>query len=239
MTGPRDASFPTCTQCGKPLTGAWFGIRDKQWCMSCGAERMAEIVAGATRAAASLDPVSSLQQDERGETSRTGDVDRALRLAAATIRTAAIRTAVGEADDPKNPTVDWCKGMLHAAHLIDRMLGDDPACGGTNAPQGDACSAKGGIESSADGLFRAAALDIGVPMAELRGRRRDPRTVRARDLVCARLRAAGLSLPTIGRLVNRDHSTVLYALRKMADPAATRARNKVRGQRAKLRGAAS
>ena len=209
-------SAPTCAKCDKPLTGAWFGIRDKQWCMSCGAERMAEIVAGATRAAASLD--------------RPGDVDRALRLAASTIR-----SNVGEvvAGARVESTAEWRQGMVHAARLIDRMLGVDQPDGDAPAPPPRAA-----IESSADGLFRAAVLDAGVPMAEIRGRGRDPRTVHARDLVCARLRAAGLSLPTIGRLVGRDHSTVLYALRKVADPEATRERNRARGSNAKKRHAA-
>ena len=145
-----------------------------------------------------------------------GDANQALQRAVNTIR-----THVGDYDDADS-TKEWRDGMLHAAFLVEQMI---------------STPSQSRIEASADDLLRAAALDAGIAIEALQGRGRDPRTIRARDLVCVRLRAAGLSLPTIGRLVKRDHSTVLYTLRKVADPVATRARNKVRGQRAKLRGA--
>jgi len=49
---------------------------------------------------------------------------------------------------------------------------------------------------------------------------REDRVVKARSAVIWVLRDAGLSLPHVGHLVHRDHSTVLTALRRVeADPA--------------------
>lgn len=142
------------------------------------------------------------------------DLDRELLRAAS-----AVRAQVGKQIES---TAEWREGMLHAANLVEQMA--CPAGRETNR-----------IEATADNLLRAAARDAKITIEALRGRGRDPRTIRARDLVCARLHAAGLSLPTIGRLVNRDHTTVLYAIRKVADPEAAQARNDARGRRAKER----
>jgi chromosomal replication initiation ATPase DnaA len=55
----------------------------------------------------------------------------------------------------------------------------------------------------------------GVPMDVIRGPRRDKRAVSARrGLMWALRYTAGLSLPQIARVVSRDHTTVMDALRR-------------------------
>lgn len=54
----------------------------------------------------------------------------------------------------------------------------------------------------------------GIALDDLRARRRDLQAVRARQELCGVLHHAGWSLPRIGRLLDRDHSTVLHAVRK-------------------------
>lgn len=54
---------------------------------------------------------------------------------------------------------------------------------------------------------------------EVMGRGREARIANARHTVYWSLREAGLSLPAIGRVMDRDHSTVLSGIRKVdADP---------------------
>jgi len=57
----------------------------------------------------------------------------------------------------------------------------------------------------------AAFLDTSV--AELRGPRKHTALVRKRWLIAAILRKRGLSYNQIGRMLNRDHTTILYGLR--------------------------
>lgn len=56
----------------------------------------------------------------------------------------------------------------------------------------------------------------GVRISEIRGPRRQRALVLARHEYCVRLYSEmpQLSLPSIGRIINRDHTTVLYAVRK-------------------------
>ena len=54
----------------------------------------------------------------------------------------------------------------------------------------------------------------GIPIEDITGRNRFPRTCYARFVIMEQLRAKGLSLATIGRLLNRHHSTVLIGLRQ-------------------------
>lgn len=60
----------------------------------------------------------------------------------------------------------------------------------------------------------AACRRLGVSPARLRSPRRDTRAVDARCVVAKLLRDGGwgLSLPEIGRLLNRDHTTVINLL---------------------------
>lgn len=63
------------------------------------------------------------------------------------------------------------------------------------------------------------ALDIvcnehSVSKEDLRSHSRKPHLVRARWDAMKLLRARGLSLPAIGRLLNRHHTTVLDGLRR-------------------------
>lgn len=70
-----------------------------------------------------------------------------------------------------------------------------------------------------DDLVQAAADAYRVLPAMVLSDIRDAPVVKARSAVIYVLRDAGLSLPHIGHLVNRDHSTVLTALRRVeADP---------------------
>ena len=56
----------------------------------------------------------------------------------------------------------------------------------------------------------------GVSCAEIQGPSRKAHIVAARWQVIALLRARGWSLPKIGKELNRDHTTILYALRQIA-----------------------
>lgn len=69
----------------------------------------------------------------------------------------------------------------------------------------------------AAGCISAAAMAHGVSESSLRAAFRDRRYVRARWDAMARMREAGLSLPAIGRALNRHHTSVVYALRQMRD----------------------
>jgi chromosomal replication initiation ATPase DnaA len=66
----------------------------------------------------------------------------------------------------------------------------------------------------------AAAADLyGVDVDDVLSTSRADRAVRARQGACWLLRGHGMSLPEIGRALGRDHTTVLYACRKIdADP---------------------
>lgn len=59
----------------------------------------------------------------------------------------------------------------------------------------------------------AVAAHHGVTVEELRGQRRWAKLVRPRHIAIWLLRRAGLSFPAIGRVINRDNSTVQYAVR--------------------------
>lgn len=60
------------------------------------------------------------------------------------------------------------------------------------------------------------ALAHHVTVEEVASRARSKRVCAARRVVFARLRSLGLSLPEIGRILGRDHTTVLVGLRKAA-----------------------
>lgn len=60
------------------------------------------------------------------------------------------------------------------------------------------------------------AEEYGVTVRQLRGWQKDAHMARARRAAYAALRHIGLSTPVIGRLLRKDHSTVLYGLRKFS-----------------------
>ena len=53
-----------------------------------------------------------------------------------------------------------------------------------------------------------------VDTADITGPSRSPEHCEARRCVMRELKAKGWSTPRIGRLLNRDHSTVVYGLRR-------------------------
>jgi len=67
-------------------------------------------------------------------------------------------------------------------------------------------------------VTRAIILDVaerhGIDPSDLHGPSRLPHLCRARWEAMQRLRDRGLSLPMIGRMLNRDHKTVLHGLRR-------------------------
>ena len=63
-------------------------------------------------------------------------------------------------------------------------------------------------------IIERAAEVSGYPVSVLRGPARDRPICMVRWAVMANLRARGLSLPTIGRLLNRDHTTVISGLER-------------------------
>jgi chromosomal replication initiation ATPase DnaA len=66
-------------------------------------------------------------------------------------------------------------------------------------------------------LVEDAAREAGCSVAVILGHQRRIEAVRARWRAMRRAYDAGYSLPQIGRVFNRDHSTVLHAVRKCAD----------------------
>lgn len=63
-------------------------------------------------------------------------------------------------------------------------------------------------------VLARAAEDHGYSVADLRGPERTYRVNAARRTACVRLRALGLSVLEIARLLDRDHTTVVYHLGK-------------------------
>ena len=65
-------------------------------------------------------------------------------------------------------------------------------------------------------IINETALEHGIPRQRLLSPDRTQYTVRIRQLAMWRCRQAGVSLPVIGRYFgNRDHTTVLHAVRKI------------------------
>lgn len=50
-------------------------------------------------------------------------------------------------------------------------------------------------------------------VADMKAHGKNRRTLHARSAAATLLRAQGVSLPVIGRMLNRDHTTVIYSLR--------------------------
>lgn len=70
------------------------------------------------------------------------------------------------------------------------------------------------------GALKVAADLYDVQVEQILSDARNVNAARARQAVCWLLRARGFSLPTIGKIVGRDHTTVLYACNKIdRDPA--------------------
>lgn len=63
-------------------------------------------------------------------------------------------------------------------------------------------------------LIEQIAKQHGFTADQIRGRRRYAKIVEARHAIACALRARGLSLPLIGRLLQRHHTTILYACGK-------------------------
>lgn len=63
-------------------------------------------------------------------------------------------------------------------------------------------------------LLREVCCRTGIPLHVLRSRQRHPALTAARALAVRELRAAGYSLPQIGRILGgRHHTTILYLYR--------------------------
>lgn len=69
-------------------------------------------------------------------------------------------------------------------------------------------------------VLEAVAGYCAIPVGEITGRRRDPTTVLARHVAAYLLVAdCGLSSVVAGRLLHRDHSTVLYGIARVRQQA--------------------
>ena len=64
-------------------------------------------------------------------------------------------------------------------------------------------------------LIEMIAREHGVTMAELMGVSRRQKYCIARREIWRVLRDQGISLPRIGRMFNRDHTTILHGLRRI------------------------
>lgn len=71
----------------------------------------------------------------------------------------------------------------------------------------------------ADEIVTQAALVFGTTVDELEGTSRYRNVLDARAVAMAACRLAGLSSPYIGRRLNKDHSTVLYAASRVGENA--------------------
>lgn len=65
-------------------------------------------------------------------------------------------------------------------------------------------------------IVKKVSHESGVPTMEIHGRSRSKKIFSARVLVYKALREEGYSYPEIGKLMERDHTTVLRVLRKNA-----------------------
>ena len=63
-------------------------------------------------------------------------------------------------------------------------------------------------------LYRVAAL-YSLDVEDLTGTSRAPRHVTARQVAAYTMRQAGHSFPVIGRALRRDHTTAMYAVRRV------------------------
>jgi chromosomal replication initiation ATPase DnaA len=66
-----------------------------------------------------------------------------------------------------------------------------------------------------DEIFREAEDKYSVPKERILGKRRLPGVIHARFYVYKRLRTIGLSYPMIGLICNRDHTTVISAMKRL------------------------
>lgn len=79
----------------------------------------------------------------------------------------------------------------------------------------------GGIVTRGDGMELAASVarDCGVPLRQVLSRDKGQFAVQARWAAMLAMRWSGLSYPSIGQILHRDHSTVIHGLRRAAsDP---------------------
>lgn len=68
------------------------------------------------------------------------------------------------------------------------------------------------------------AEDFGVTVKQLKGWQRHRHMARARRAAYAALRHLGLSTPAIGRIMRKDHTTVIHGLRKFTSEQLTNQR---------------
>lgn len=69
-------------------------------------------------------------------------------------------------------------------------------------------------EEAAREIAVEVAARLRLTLDDIRSPRRTQDLLAARRLIAALARQAGASLPEIGRVINRDHSTVLHGLRR-------------------------
>lgn len=68
-----------------------------------------------------------------------------------------------------------------------------------------------------DQIFKAIDRETGVTREQITGKSRLQQIVYARAIAAWFLRQSGLSYPQIGKVINRQHCTVIYHLRKHDD----------------------
>lgn len=66
-------------------------------------------------------------------------------------------------------------------------------------------------------LAEGIAKETGIPAEDILGRGRDAQVVAARHRLWAMLHDAGISYSSLGKVLDRDHTTVLYAVRKVRE----------------------
>lgn len=76
-------------------------------------------------------------------------------------------------------------------------------------------SETGATVSREDWIIAAVCQDLDVAEERVRGQARDKESVRARHLLCYVLQQSGFSIMQVARLLARDHSTILHAIRQV------------------------
>lgn len=71
-------------------------------------------------------------------------------------------------------------------------------------------------------MVRLASNDTGIPMADLLGPSRKAKLCRIREAVYLTARKRGYSLPQIGRVFHRDHTSILQGIRNIEQRACNR-----------------
>ena len=125
-------------------------------------------------------------------------------------RVASMRTDEERRPDVDVCSVEGCDGPRHARELCGLHYRRFVETGSTDAPQ-ESVSVDDALER-----VRAIAVEHGMTVDDLMSDRRSSPFIAARQEAMVTLVGLGMSASAVGRLMGRDHTTVLHAVRKVA-----------------------